>query len=38
MKRQIIREARDEAKIAQLDNDFVAFYSSTQSERHWDQQ
>ena len=38
VKRQIIREARDEAKNAQLDNDFVALYSSTQSEKQWDQQ
>ena len=38
MKRQIIREARDEAKKAQPNNNFVALYSSTQSERQWDQQ
>ena len=38
MKRQIIREARDEAKKMQPNNNFVALYSSTQSERQWDQQ
>ena len=38
VKRKIIQQARDEAKSSQLNQDFVALYSSTQSEKQWDAQ
>ena len=38
VKRKIIQEARDDAKKSQLKQDFVALYSSTQSEKQWDEQ
>ena len=38
VKRKIIKDARDKAAKEQIDNDFIALYSSTQSARQWDVQ